>query len=180
MSKYLSFHQIYDLKVKTDKIGYCDLTANKLFYILYNREYDTYNDVPILEEYDDHDILTKNEYIINHIRNDLFINGISFITISNSTGEDKTFTHIFTLFLTDKGEIIRLESYGKYDYTKRCGNSLYSTRLVEWNSYETDLLKLFSYKPGLERIAYFNGLFSGNETQDTLFDLDVTINLEEL
>ena len=104
-------------------------------------------------------------------------NGVSFINISNSSGEDKTFVHTFILFLTDKNEVVRLESYGNMDWDNKCGNVLYKTRIVEWNTYKEDLLKLFKINPGVERVQYWNGLFSAHETDDTNFEIDLILQI---
>lgn len=101
------------------------------------------------------------------------------IEIRNSSGSDATLIHEFVLFKIDD-RYYRMESYGKTSYIivkhkpKRICESLYTTRIVEWPTYDFDLIKLLTIH-GSERILYWNGLFSADEKLDNDFDLDIKL-----
>ncbi len=164
-----SFKTLIDLKDELFGIGYCD----ELVSILFNKIYQTN-----MEECDGCNL---TEFIKEQINSDLNHYGVCFIQLANATGEDKTFVHTFALFRTDKNELIRMESYGRQLVFEtidnkiycRAGGPLYHTRLVEHPTFFDDINKLIP--PSEYRLAYWNGLFNGNEILDTDEPIDIVL-----
>ena len=138
-----TFGGLLELRKKLN-CEYCDQLTEELFELIYHKQPEEYL---CIEEWED--VLEEREaiktpyinFLLSEINNDLQKNGVCFIQLANSTGEDKTFIHIFALFLTIDREVIRMEAYGR----QRPLLLNYETRLVEWPTYQIDLEKLLSY-----------------------------------
>jgi hypothetical protein len=177
-----SLQNLYDIKETCRTIGYCDLTANFVYEYIYKSEIDIENVRVLKEEWEDlQDETHYSDYVVGEIIKELSNNYFCLVQLSNSSGEDKTFIHIFSLFLID-GDVYRLESYGKkfYNFDSREIEyiSLYCSRIVEWPTYIDDLTKIINHRPGKERLSYWNGLFSANEENDTdckLLEVELTV-----
>jgi hypothetical protein len=111
------------------------------------------------------------EPVITAIEEQLAFGSVCMVWLTNGTGNsDETFEHHFTLFQIEQ-QIFRVEGYAK----------LYCARLVEWPTWKQDFLRLLTINPGVERVAYWNGLFSAKETKDTQSPtLEVIINFNSL
>ena len=177
----LSFTDIYNLKKQTKDIGYCNILTDEIYKILYKTNIWDTEEVLVVEDYD---FPNRNEppgsrdraeYVTTEITKFLNYYGILFVRLSNSSADCRTYIHTFVLVLLGDNSIWRIESYGgdPLDFNV-CGNIIYTTRLVEWPTMINDIKRLFVMSPGSERVAYWNGLFSGNATVDTSFDMDIT------
>lgn len=166
--------------MNTRDIGYCDVLVDEIYKILFPNK--TFEAVPLIEEYNGDFCDEYIHYVMDEINKELTINGVAFIDLSDSSGEDKSFTHRFILFNTSSG-IVRLESYGKgiiYEYTssglrKKSGYVLYKPRIIEWSTCFNDLTTLLKLEHGKNRVNYWNGLFSAAEEYDTDEFIDVLL-----
>ena len=174
-----SIEDLYNLRDELRDVGFCNLTTQLINDKLNNSVVDIF----LIEEYETSGSLSSYlEYTINKI--DEFLQKYGYITmaIRNSSGDDATLAHVFALFLI-AGDCYRMESYGKTTLVitrkkviETC-SSLYKTRIVEWNTYDTDIIKLFKMPSGPDRLSYWNGLFSSNEQHDIEGDLDITLTV---
>lgn len=94
--------------------------------------------------------------------------GCCFVYLADSA-TDPAKVHYFTLFNLAEG-IFRLEAYTEPE------GRLYGPRLVEWPTYLEDLDTLAQLEPSSQRIAYWNGLFSARETEDSGDDIIIHVN----
>jgi hypothetical protein len=172
--------KIRDKTIQLCDIEYCNILVNEVYKLFYPDR--IIEEVPLIEEYDDKFNNDYIHYVIRKINQELTTNGISFIELANSSGEDKTIIHQFILFNTISG-VIRLESYGK-DTTyylldgiakREPGYVLYKSRIIEWPTWKQDLSMLLSLEPGNCRLCYWNGLFSSKEDNDTNEHIDVVL-----
>lgn len=168
---------LYKLRDKLSDIEYCNITSEKVNYLLYGD--DELEEMYLSEEYDNYDgNLNYPSYVIKQINDILFTHGVVTISIRNSSGSDATLMHEFVLFLIDN-RYYRMESYGKTSYIKinkkikQICESLYTTRIVEWPTYDLDIIKLLTLDT--DRLSYWNGLFSSDEKIDNDFNLDITL-----
>ena len=161
-------------------IGCCDVLVDEIYKVLFPNK--TFEEVLLIEEYNGDFGDEYIRYVMDAINNELITNGVAFIELANSSGEDKTIFHRFILFNTSSG-IVRLESYSRqiiYEYIssgaiKKRGYTLYEPRIVEWPTCFNDLTILLKLKHGKERISYWNGLFSSIEEHDTNEFIDVVL-----
>ena len=118
----------------------------------------------------------RAEYVTNEITKFLNYYGTLFIRLSSSYAECWTYLHTFVLVVLDDNSIWGIESYGgdRLDSTIAGDIIIYKTRLVEWPTIINDIKRLFMMSPGSDRVAYWNGLFSGNAVVDILLDMDIT------
>lgn len=180
--------EIVELRAKIwrlSDVDYCNVLADEVYQIV--RPNQTKNERLLKEEWEDS---PQNEfypeYVTKEIEAELKTKGTAFAQLANSTGEDKTFVHEFVLFSTPDG-VVRLESYGKDEILRYengkvnayPGYSLYCARILEWPTWQTDLLTLLESPPGTKRLAYWNGLFSAVEEADTKEDIDVILYTKE-
>jgi hypothetical protein len=175
-----TWKDINELKTKILKIPnteYCNILSDVVFNII-NGQNSIKEEYLLREEWDN--TKSYHEYVIEAIQRELTTKYIAFISLSNSSGDDKTFIHEFIMFKTNNG-IIRMESYGKdfiYTEGKKCkGYNLYHAKLVQWNDWEIDLKQLLTISPGEKRIKLWNKIFSSIETIDTEFYIDVIMFL---
>lgn len=108
--------------------------------------------------------------VMTDINNSLDRNGYCFIGLADSH-YGTVMQHYFTLFNTQDG-LFRLESYSDYL------GEVYGPRLVEWSTYEYDLLYLLNLAPGNNRVMYWNGLFNSREDKDALNEMVIDINFK--
>lgn len=165
-------------------VEYCNVLVNEVYKIIHPTE--TQNEYILSEEYEPYAGQNSNKpyykYVIDKIYDDLENYGVAFVILSNSSGEDKTFIHLFVLFNTMDG-IVRFESYGQSELYEiengrvvvKPGYVLYCARIVEWPTFEQDMESLLTINPGVERVNYWNGIFSAHETIDTSFPMDVVL-----
>jgi hypothetical protein len=172
-----TLQQISHLSEMTKDSGYCDQTYEKIYYFLHGKELG--EDLLLLEEWEDwsgakDNGLSYGDYCTQIISQQLEQFGHCFITIANSSGEDKTFIHLFVLFATESS-VYRIDSYGSFGNPNKEDQIIYKTKITEFLSYKQDLAKLMNHQPGSDRISYWNSLFSANETCDTSFEMDMII-----
>lgn len=156
--------QLYQFR---DKIasGYCNLTVDAVYLQLFGRRKLETDIRPLAEEVNETEKYV--DYVIANIAEQLDTHGLCIIELRDSPGAEALLIHTFILFLIDN-HIYRLESYGKSIYSPKGDNyeTLYSTRIVEWPTYLSDLRRLINMDPGTARVWYWNGLFSAEETDD--------------
>jgi hypothetical protein len=170
---------IRDEVIQLCDVEYCDVLVDKIYNMLYPKR--TMEEYPLIEEYDE-EFDNYTHYVINKINEELIVNGLAFIELANSSGEDKTIIHRFILFNTISG-VIRLDSYGKqyiYEFVsnkviRKPGYALYKGRIVEWPSWKDDISMLLTMEPGDCRLCYWNGIFSAKEDTDTDEKIDVVL-----
>ena len=101
----LSFTDIYDLRKQTKNIGYCNILTDEIYKILYKKNIYETEEVLVVEDYDwsNRNELpgssNRAEYITDEITKFLDYYGAVFITIANSSGSDRTYTHTFVFVL---------------------------------------------------------------------------------
>ena len=179
-----SVNELFDLRNELKDIGACDETNDAIFNKLYGDTEKT--EIFLIEEYDDSSQdRSYSRFVIDVVGDRLLQDGVVFILLRNSSGDDRTLVHEFTIFKIDN-DYYRIESYGITRYVPIQGdkmrqefNSLYCTRIVEWPTFRTDLSNLIEIEPGNIRLAYWNGLFSANETVDNDEQIDVTLYVPE-
>ena len=106
--------------------------------------------------------LTYSKYVIEQIDRVLLQEKAAVIELRNSSGNDSTLIHLFTIFEI-QGSYYRLEAYAS-NYTE------YSTQLTFWPTFRNDLFALLDMT-GPVRLTYWNKLFSSFEGYDN-FDID--------
>jgi hypothetical protein len=162
-------------------IEYCNVLTDTVYNIIHPNL--PMNKHILIEDYEDENIETPyHTYVINRIYEELDKYGVTFISLMNSSGEDKTFAHLFVLFKTMDG-IIRFESYGQSELYEiendrvvvKPGYVLYCGRLITWSNFEQDIEQLLIIDPGIQRLDYWNNIFSSNEMVDTSFPIDIVI-----
>ncbi len=162
--------EIGHIKDMTKNFGFCDQTHNFIYTTLYGEKLG--EELLPTEDWEDSEEknngMSCGDYCVMKVSEQLDLNGCCFVTVSNSSGEDRTFIHLFVLFSTGS-EVYRIESYAQSK------GPVYYTRIVGHCNYKTELAKLMNYEPGPNRILYWNELFSCNETCDTSFTMDMTI-----
>lgn len=170
------------LRNQLSHIGYCNLTVEAIHHELYGDMDQTEH--YLIEDYQDHHINTLfSIYVVYRISLELYKTGSCTITIRNDTGKEATLMHVFVLFLIDN-QYYRMESYGNTFYMKKGSQikkickSLYTTRIVEWPTWQLDLIKLIEMNK-YERLVYWNRLFNANETIDNDHPLDITLTTIE-
>lgn len=94
--------------------------------------------------------------------------GVCYVAISDSLQVPQK-EHYFTLFSTPHG-IFRLDMY-----TDKLG-IVYPPRVVEWATYEVDLLHLNGLDSGVQRLGYWNGLFNAREVSDAVDNIVIEVN----
>ncbi len=176
--KYIMITNIDELKEIVSKLnphGYCGETQIELYKLL-----KTTGD-HIFKEfcYNSHiSILPYPEYVLDSLLEILKQSKCCFVTMSNNSGVNITFGHHFTLILI--GSIIyRVESYGmvEYEYDKILDelklvkdNLIYGPCVKEVGNEEC-FIKTFLplFTSSLDRLTYWNSLFSAIETRDNLW-----------
>ncbi|CAH6419570.1 Hypothetical protein POVR2_LOCUS75 [uncultured virus] len=175
-------NELLELRDKYREEKYCELLGESLYREHYGEAHSHEDDRLLAEEYEDGPrSVSYASYVASEVMKLLVANSRCMVTLSNSSGEDKTMVHVFTLYLVDSS-IYRLESYGTHAYDivgdriARVDMSLYEPRIVEWPTMQYDLTKLVSMRAGSDRVAYWNGLFSSRELEDTEFEMDVILS----
>ena len=191
MQPHVDLAELFALKNQYSHETYCDSLALCLYREHYGTAPSLDDERLLVEEYDNSPDVSYGEYAASEISKQLEISGRCMVTVSNSSGEDKTMAHVFTLYLIG-GSIFRLDSYGTDTYQQigssdsdskkeeskivKITNLLYGPRIVEWPTMEYDIARLLSMASGAQRVAYWNGLFSARETSDTNFDMDIILS----
>lgn len=177
--KMFTFSEICQFREETAKIGYCDETVDYLYNKLYGQQ--PWEELLVVEDWEDsreENGLSYAEYCTFIIAKQLKEWGCCFVSLANSSGEDKTFIHTFVLFATEDG-IYRMESYGSFGNPNKADVINYCTRVIGDANYKENLEKLIVCEPGVERLGYWNELFSAGETCDTEFGLDIILRVRE-
>ena len=157
MQPRVDLTELFALKNKYSNETYCDSLALCLYREHYGTAPSLDDERLLIEEYDDSSLgVSYGEYAALEISRQLELTGRCMVTVSNSSGEDKTMAHVFTLYLIGDS-VFRLDSYGTDRYEQRTGkivkvtNSLYGPRIVEWPTMEYDIARLLSLASGAVR-----------------------------
>lgn len=174
-----SLEELRELRDELKDLGFCNLTVDAVVAKLFSDK--VTDERYLFEDWEDSGTETPYHlYVADEVLNQLDKERIVLLELRNASGNDATLIHTFAVFKI-RHEYYRLESYGKTFYISKAGRmvkkyeSLYCTRIVEWPTLHKDLERLLKISDPIIRLAFWNGLFSAEETSDNGDTLDVVL-----